>query len=66
MAAAFQCDWCDKFFVSSDGFIGNWKQTVYKGQTKFRVVLKVSENPHVCKTCWPKFCKLLYDDLRKG
>ena len=62
MAGAYECDWCGDYF--KDGFKGSWKKTLMQGKREFDVDLKVRKSPHHCKKCWPKFAKLLYDDLR--
>ena len=62
MAGAFECDQCGKLY--KDGFKGHWKKTIIDGKNEFHVEMTVSKKPHRCKNCWPKFCKLLYEDLR--
>ena len=62
MAAAYECDRCGDYF--KDSFKGSWKKTIMHGKKEFVVELKVGKNPHHCKKCWPKFCKLLFDDLK--
>jgi len=64
VSAAFKCDWCGEFY--EQGFKGFWKKTIMQGDKKFDIDLDVSNSPHLCKICWPKFCKLLYDDLRSA
>ena len=64
MAAAYECDWCAKYFKQTQGFKGGWKKTVMIGKREFQVDLKVSGLPHLCPRCFPKFCKGFYDDLR--
>ena len=62
MAAAYKCDWCGEYF--EHGFPGFWKKNLTQGRKQFDIDLKVSKSPHLCKKCWPKFCKLLFDDLK--
>jgi len=62
MAVAFKCDKCGKFF--DYGFQGSWQKDLMQGKRVFAVAVKVEKNPHLCKACWPKFCKLLYDEMR--
>ena len=62
MAAAYKCDWCGGYF--EQGFKGGWKKTIMHGNKQFDVELKVSKNKEQCKKCWPKFCKILFDDLK--
>ena len=62
MSAAYKCDWCSEFYEQA--FTGLWKKTLIQGRKQFDIDLKVSKSPHLCKKCWPKFCKLLFDDLK--
>ena len=62
MSAAYKCDWCKGYF--EQGFKGGWKKSLMQGKKTFEIDLKVSKSPHICKKCFPKFCKLFYDDLR--
>jgi len=61
VSAACKCDWCGDFF--EHGFKGSWKKDLMSGKNQFNVDLKVSKSD-LCKKCWIKFCKILYDDLR--
>ena len=62
MAAAYKCDWCKDFF--EQGFKGGWKKSIMQGNKQFDVDLTVSKSRHLCKKCWPKFCKILFNDLK--
>ena len=62
MAIAFRCDKCGEFY--DKGFMGSWHKDLLQGEQIFEVSLHVSRSPHLCKSCWPKFCKILYDDMR--
>ena len=62
MSAACKCDWCGDYF--EHGFKGSWKKDIILGEKQFNVDLKVSKDSDLCKKCFPKFCKVLYDDLR--
>jgi hypothetical protein len=63
MSAAFECDYgCGGYY--KHGFKGSLNKIINKGDKQFDIRLKVSKSPHVCPKCWPKFCKLLYDELK--
>jgi len=63
VSAAYKCDWgCGEYF--EDGFKGSRKKSITAKGKQFDIDLKVSKSPHICKKCWPKFCKFLYDELK--
>jgi len=62
MSVAFKCDWCGDYF--EHGFKGSWKKSVTSGKNQFDINLKISKCSHLCKKCWPKFCKLFHDELK--
>jgi len=62
MSAAYECDDCGNLYKK--GFTGLWKKTIMQRGKQFYVDLRVSGCPHLCKKCWPKFAKSLFDDLK--